>query len=81
MDALSTVLYNHANFPHLSLSLSLSDINECEIGTNNCHADAQCIDTVGSFYCSCLPGFRGDGVMTCAGTEEYLFTAAAALIL
>ena len=58
-------------------SLSLSDINECENGTDNCHADAQCIDTVGSFSCSCLPGFRGDGVMTCAGTKEYLFTAAA----
>ena len=57
----------------LSLPLSLADINECENGTDNCHVNAQCFDTVGSFSCSCLPGFRGDGVMICAGTKEYLF--------
>ena len=46
--------------------LSISDINECGQGTDNCHANAQCTDTVGSFQCDCLPGFEGNGV-TCNG--------------
>lgn len=36
------------------------DINECE-GTNNCHADSSCIDTLGSYYCTCNSGFSGNG--------------------
>ena len=46
----------------------LTDVNECENGTDNCHANANCSDTVGSFSCSCLSGFRGDGVLACTGT-------------
>ena len=44
------------------------DVDECENGTDNCHANANCTDTVGSFSCSCLPGYRGDGVLACTGT-------------
>ena len=43
------------------------DENECENGTDNCHANANCTDTIGSFTCSCLPGFRGDGILVCSG--------------
>ena len=41
------------------------NINECDLGTHNCHADATCTDTEGSFTCSCNPGFGGDGVTIC----------------
>ena len=41
------------------------DINECL--TNPCDANAQCVDTVGSFMCTCDTGFFGDG-FNCAGT-------------
>ena len=42
-----------------------SDINECEgDDLNNCHENAQCTNTEGSFNCSCNPGYTGDGV-TC----------------
>ena len=41
------------------------DINECTIGTDNCHTNAICTNTVGSFYCTCQPGYAGNGV-TCA---------------
>ena len=39
------------------------DINECESGAlNNCHENAQCTNTEGSFTCSCNLGYTGDGV-------------------
>ena len=42
-----------------------SDLDECgSDDLNNCHENAQCNNTVGSFNCSCNPGYTGDGV-TC----------------
>eukprot|EP00054_Salpingoeca_dolichothecata_P030842 m.254396 g.254396 ORF g.254396 m.254396 type:complete len:119 (+) comp26731_c0_seq11:224-580(+) len=38
------------------------NIDECTIGADNCHIQADCINTVGSFNCVCKPGFIGDGV-------------------
>ena len=38
------------------------DIDECENGEDNCHENAQCTNTEGSFTCSCNPGYTGDGV-------------------
>ena len=42
--------------------LTLSDIDECASSdTNDCHPDASCNNTVGSFDCTCLSGFEGNG--------------------
>ena len=45
----------------LPLLLSI-DINECELHTDNCHMNADCTDTIGTFECTCNSGFEGDGV-------------------
>lgn len=42
------------------------DIDECYAETDNCHADANCSNTKGSFYCTCHTGYSGDGVI-CEG--------------
>ena len=44
----------------------VEDIDECLSGTHNCHTDANCTNTKGSFYCTCHTGYSGDGV-TCVG--------------
>ena len=48
-------------FAHIPL-----DIDECEEEIDNCHADASCTNTDGSFNCTCLTGYSGDGV-SCLG--------------
>lgn len=42
------------------------DVNECIVGPINCATNAVCNNTEGSFTCTCLIGFSGDGV-NCAG--------------
>jgi len=40
------------------------DINECTLGTHNCHPQATCTNTIGSYTCACDIGYFGDG-FTC----------------
>jgi cysteine-rich repeat protein len=37
------------------------NIDECTTGTNNCHEQSTCRDTMGSFLCECNPRWFGDG--------------------
>ena len=38
------------------------DIDECELGFDDCNENATCTDTVGSFSCTCNLGYSGDGL-------------------
>ena len=38
-----------------------ADVDECAIGNHNCHDDATCYNTEGSYTCSCNTGYTGDG--------------------
>ena len=46
-----------------------ADINECEAGKHNCHVNASCKNTEGSFECTCKPGYTGNGV-ECTGENN-----------
>ena len=43
-----------------------SDINECTSRIANCHTNAACANTLGSFTCTCNQGYTGNGV-SCRG--------------
>jgi len=42
------------------------DIDECAVNNGGCSSDATCSNNIGSFKCTCLPGYIGDG-FTCRG--------------
>ena len=50
--------------------LSHLDINECSNGTV-CDENADCLDTPGSYECTCFSGYTGDGHM-CLDIDECL---------
>lgn len=52
------------------LCLSL-DIDECGTNTDNCHVDANCTNSKGSFYCTCKTGYSGNGIV-CEGRKFHL---------
>ena len=55
-----------AHEPHNYILYSL-DADECsQESTNQCHLNANCTNTVGSYNCKCIAGFTGDG-RDCSG--------------
>lgn len=52
------------------MSVSLSDEDECVIFPVACGDHAQCINTEGSYICTCNEGFKMSLTGTCKGTRE-----------
>ena len=44
-----------------------ADIDECTASPPACHLYAQCTNTIGSYRCTCNPGYTGNG-NRCTGT-------------
>ena len=66
----------------LLLSPILADVNECSnVSLNECDMNASCMDTIGSYVCTCNDGYLGDG-FNCSGEitcdcyiiPDYMFT-------
>ena len=49
------------------LMILFIDVDECSPSTDDCHENASCINTNGSFSCKCNFGFFGDGKF-CSGS-------------
>ena len=48
-----------------------SEIDECFSGTHSCDANAECTNTVGSYNCTCRPGYYGNGSSCEGGCLSY----------
>ena len=44
-------------------------MNECSRDTDDCNSNAMCINTDGSFTCTCASGYSGNGT-NCTGKER-----------
>jgi len=47
------------------------DIDECETEMDDCHVNATCNNTFGSFECTCDAGFGGNGVNCTSKSDLY----------
>jgi len=72
MSVLATLVLEETDINAIVSTVSLSkcitdkyyhnaDIGECAQGLDNCHKDAECTDTIGSYLCTCNAGFTGNG--------------------
>jgi len=62
---LSTILFIYL-FPYLFIYLFIyfffeTDIDECQTDDHECHSNADCLNSIGSYTCQCKPGFNGSG--------------------
>ena len=57
---------NHKNDKVQNVSVVFSDIDECK-GNHSCHVNATCMNTKGSYFCTCHPGHTENG-SDCTGT-------------
>ncbi|XP_044147211.1 uncharacterized protein LOC122935506 [Bufo gargarizans] len=40
------------------VSFTVEDVNECQLGMQNCHSNAHCVNMVGSYSCYCMDGYE-----------------------
>ncbi|XP_067048349.1 deleted in malignant brain tumors 1 protein-like isoform X3 [Acropora muricata] len=50
-------------------NMTTEDIDECTASLPVCHVSAQCTNTIGSYRCTCDPGYTGNG-KTCTEVNE-----------
>ena len=51
----------------------ITDVDECDAATNTCDANAVCENTQGSYTCTCMSGYTGDG-KECTGIYVVVFS-------
>lgn len=59
------VMFEHSVEETATFPGTTCNVNECELGTHNCHTNAECVDTDTGFLCLCRFGYEGSGV-TCS---------------
>ncbi|XP_073250004.1 uncharacterized protein [Porites lutea] len=60
---------NREEMEEIMREIEISCLDECKTGLHNCHDDAYCTNTKGSFTCTCKQGYSGDGV-NCTDINE-----------
>ena len=63
---ISGTISSDARFNSKIFFQSFSDIDECETSIHSCDVNAFCNNTIGSYICTCNPGYFGNG-KSCLG--------------
>eukprot|EP00117_Sycon_ciliatum_P002421 scpid7190/ scgid3720/ Fibrillin-1 len=58
-DLTIRVCFSHGSWT--GVEPKCNDVDECESGTHECHINAECVDTIGSYQCICRLGYSGNG--------------------
>ena len=61
-------VFNVSDAKNIQLTIAMPffpDIDECQ--TKACAKDAKCKNTDGSYECTCMEGFQGNGSSSCSG--------------
>ncbi len=70
-DADALIQVNTILKQKLVLKTNLNDeLDENECKYRPCDVFAHCTNTLGSFFCTCFPGYKGDG-FSCTGNDFY----------
>ncbi len=69
MTVLRETVQTFSNFP--ILHVCVSDIDECNGSVQHCDDNAGCTNIDGSFSCTCIAGYSGDG-FSCDGKYSYI---------
>ena len=70
LDEFLVLLRIQSGLVIFQLVLFFLDIDECSASPSVCDINANCSNTRGSYYCTCKPGFTGDGKY-CQGRGKY----------
>ena len=68
-DGCSAACLIELGYECMMAGMPCTDINECDVGTDNCDMNASCHNLPGTYTCICLSGYEGDGV-TCTDIDE-----------
>ena len=49
-----------------------TDIDECAEEISQCHDNATCTNTIGSYNCTCEYGYTGDGLNCTSKIQEFI---------
>ena len=58
-----------------------ADIDECISGNAECHDNATCTNTDGSYECACNTGFSGDGINCTSEMPFYIIISSLFTVL
>ena len=59
--------------------MQIVDIDECATNNGNCSSLATCHNVEGSYYCTCMTGYTGDG-FTCTGISHLFYVSSVSTI-